>query len=118
MAMCVVLAGGCAPVPPEPPTPDDVSPTAAAGADGAQCVQPLSALQGYRFPTYAEYAEEARRFAIERDKDGRICLSASVGTCGALRFVLISDGCNHSTNYFDAAGKLVAARGGSDVVIN
>jgi len=103
-------------VPPEPPTPGDFSPNTAAEADAAQCFQPLSALKGLRFPTYEDYAEEARGFAVARNSAGRGCLSASVGTCGGLRFVLISDGYSYSANYFDAAGKLVAARMGSDVV--
>ena len=138
-ALCVVLACGCAPTPPEPPdvtaTPGHFrSPQAAAAASKAEetaktaeaekraadnarewsCFGPLQAACNGRCPNYDDSVAEVRRFAAR----GRLCLRAEVGTCGGLRYTTISFGLGGRTEYFNAAGELVAARTFTDVVMN
>lgn len=139
LALCVVLVCGCAPTPPEPPdvtaTPGYfVSPEAAAAAAKAEevaktaqaekraadnardwlCFGPLEAMcRNGPCADYDESAAEVRRLGAT----GR-CVRAEVGTCGGLRFTAISDGFVGRTEYFDAAGELVAARTFTDVVMN
>jgi hypothetical protein len=144
LALCVVLVYGCAPTPPEardvaPEEPRDVarevrdyfrddspetfrddSPeTAAARAElekkiaendrESSCFGPLTCRNG-RCPTYDESVAEVIRLGLT----GK-CFQAEVGTCGELRFTTIGRGLGGQTEYFNAAGELVAVRTFSDV---
>jgi len=56
-----------------------------------------------------------RNYAVRGNYAAMGCVIAEVGTCGDLRFTSISDGFVSETEYFNAAGHLVAARRTTDV---
>jgi hypothetical protein len=62
---------------------------------------------------YSASAAETRRIAASDS-----CAIAAFGTCGGLRFTRVGDGFVSATEYFDAEGKLVAARTTTDVHTN
>src|SRR5262245_11089271 len=76
------------------------------------CFQPLDCGNG-SCPDYAASAAETRRVGASG-----ACAIAAVGTCNGLRFTRVGDGLVSETYYFDGAGKLVAARMGTDVATN
>lgn len=77
------------------------------------CFNPLDAYCGAArpCPTYTASADDVQ----EMGSSGH-CLRAVIGTCNDLRFTLINGGFTSSTRYFDAAGRLVAARETTDVI--
>lgn len=59
------------------------------------------------------YAEQVKTMRI-----GGNCSATSFGRCGTLRITYTSNGLHSETRYFDKAGKLIAARTGTDVYLN
>ena len=127
--LCALVISGCTPVPPDPPDIRSVpglyfsprlSPLTAdaagaataarAAARASACLKPLEALCGdIPCPRYRQSAAEARRYGNDPH-----CLISHVGTCGDLRFTRTGNGLASETEYFNAAGELVAARQHTD----
>lgn len=76
------------------------------------CFQALGCGTG-SCPDYTASVAETRRIGASGG-----CAIAAVGTCNGLRFTLVGDGFVSQTYYFDGAGKLVAARMGTDLATN
>ena len=78
---------------------------AADNARESSCFGPLEDACNGRCPNYDDSVAEVRRFA-----GARYCFQAEVGTCGDLRYTTIGHPLGAQTEYFNAAGELVAAR--------
>jgi hypothetical protein len=116
--LCALLLWGCTQGRSAKPnvTPVSAAPTSsnAAASDLPQeeCFLPLEMYcRNRRCQSYTVSAAETRRYGSSNS-----CLVAAIGTCDGLRFTTTGDGFASRTEYFDRAGKLVAARTTTDVV--